>query len=670
MIARVVKAVEGETAWRRSPNQAFLRVVRQSIDALDKEMSGRPTRGELVAEGRSKEGPWHYTGKWKGSPARRIALILYGELDDDPEIEARLDHEGRRLPFTYNDDYLPAAHRLANVAGRSVRVRQRPIRVIREDLAQALLDMEAKAINDQSQVQVRAEEAVESTSSESEIEQALIDRQEYLTRLRGHLDAGYRIICIWGEPGTGKTTLAKQFAARLDGIKPTLTIRMAPVLEAPTTESLVFRQDLVDALIAEGMEPTNWSLEYALSKLRNKIAEEPQAKAVVIDNVEREELLWQLIPAQPKIPVIVTMHTRPQGSNIACEELRDFTESQAREFINHHLVEQDEQEAVALASALGYRPLALEHAVLFVKESPDVSVRSLTRSLTINAADTLTTVTPPEQRERNLSRLYEIILASLIEHEPGQVILDTFLATAGQTGVRLLELVYTFAESSLGGSHDRLYFRAGLRELARRGLLRERDVSRLDPFRTDGDSLAPAVELSMHTLTYRILRDLRGLAPLEIEARYLEFLRTADHGAADSLSAHGPIHAWIAQKIMQLVQDGLPDGWLSLLLVDESTWVAIQKPQEDADSREPYAVRYVIQADGYYKLDYHTGQWSELDGQESQELRLAAVVYRERIKPEFATLISGSISTDEQQVPEVRLDREVTPADRLFAPGH
>jgi tetratricopeptide (TPR) repeat protein len=499
------------------------------------------------------------------------------------------------------------------------------------------------------------------TETLDEPEQVLIARDEYLARLRGHIDTGNRIICIWGEPGTGKTMLAKQFAVQIDSHTPALTIRVPPVLEAPTAESLLFRQDLTEALIAEGLEPTNWSLEYALARFRARVGEKPRAKAVVIDNVQGEELIWQLIPPQPNVPVIITMQSRPQSQTIACEELHGFTEAQAYEFISCQLPDENKQEAVDLARTLGYRPLALEHAVLFIKESPDISVRSLTHRLAIQVTDTLAAVTPPEQRERNISRLYELILVSLLEYEPGKVLLDTFLGMAGQNGVDLRESVFAFMQSEYGGSHDRLYFRTGLRELLQRGLLREQDVS--EPL-TSARTSPPVVELSMHPLTYRILHGLRGRAPLEIETRYLDYIRATDLETSDSASGTGRIRAWAVQQFMNLAQEGLPDGWLSLRAVDDHTWVAVQEPPEGAGSREPYTVRYAIGAEGsLYKLNYHAGQWSELDAEEIRTLRLTVLVFAERGRPEFTLLASESTSTDGPQVPEARLDPEETLQD-------
>jgi adenylate kinase family enzyme len=627
----LVKRLVGE-AWETDPTEA----LRTAIDQAAKDLSdmGPVRKGASLT--------------WEKSA---VGLFNLEQLD--------LDHvDGKKYDYLVEQTF--ASDNSLNYGDDLKKDIARNMRLL---IAKQLLKRDPETVGQQTQAS--AEEAAESTF---QIEQILIDRDEYLSRLRSHLDTGYQIICIWGEPGTGKTTLAKQLAAQLDGIGPVLTIRMTPTPEAPTVESLLFRQDLTDALIAEGLNPADWNLESRLSEFRDKLAEDPRAKAVILDNVEREELVGQLIPAQPKIPVIITMRVNPQDNiiarTIAREELDDFTESQASEFINRHLSGQNEQEVVFLARALGYRPLALEHAVLFVKESPgDYNVRDLTHDLRLNVTDTLATVTPPEQQERNISRLYEIILASLLEDESAQAVLDAFLAVAGQSGITLRELVYIFMQSDQGGSHDRLHFLAGLRTLARRGLLREKDAMRQDPYQHDGDSPAPVAELSMHALTYRILRDLSGMKPFQIEARYLDFIRTSKRPTPeDGISFDARTQAWALNGFITLAQDGLPDGWLSYFLIDPHTSVVTREPEADTDSREPYTVRYTIEEDGLYKLDYRTGRWSELDIEEMIDFRLATLVYNERGKSYFIPLMPEVPSADESNVPQIQFDREVSPA--------
>src|SRR6202000_1170053 len=134
---------------------------------------------------------------------------------------------------------------------------------------------------------------------------------------------------------------------------------------------------------------------------------------------------------------------------------------------------------------------------------------------------------------RNIARLYEIILASLSGDEPAQAVLNAFLAAAGQHAVILRELIYIFMQSDQGGSHDRLYFRAGLRTLARRGLLREHYAERPISLEPNAQLSAHKHELSMHTLTYRILRDLSGMKPFRLEAKYFNFIRASTRQPSD-----------------------------------------------------------------------------------------------------------------------------------------
>lgn len=287
VLARVVKAVEGDRAWRRSPNQAFLRVLRQAIDALDGEMSGRPPLSELKAKGLSKEGPWHYTGKWKGCPAKRIALILYGELDGDPEIQPQLDHhDGNRPSLTYNDDYVPAAHRLANVADLKNRTKERPIKVIREDLTAILLNLEQRYKPSLEQSEELAVRSLLTREAPFISRAALAEQFNQLWRSVGD-GSGWRrpnTICLVGEPGTGKSRFAQELPA-LTG---------AVWINAESPDALY--SSLADALDAYRASTTLLDMAALKRAFAELLTEQGGPDLVVIDGIPDPEAIDGFLP--------------------------------------------------------------------------------------------------------------------------------------------------------------------------------------------------------------------------------------------------------------------------------------------------------------------------------------------------------------------------------------
>jgi hypothetical protein len=613
-LARVVKVIAGEQQWRDSPNQALINVMRGAIDRLGEQMvqrkpedKGKKTRVPLACI---------------DSPERHLAEILYGFKDD--ELTARLGME--REHFTYKYDYYPAAKELAGLEEYQKSTTKRMIGVIREDLADILLDMESQEVDRQD----RSNSAVKTDHEPDSDGSSFIARNEYVDAIRSHVEADQLIVCIWGEPGTGKTVMADQIVNVLVS---------GPVLRLRAGDPDVLRADIVEALMSEDMQPTNWSDAYCWAMLKQRISrlpELPRNRAVIIDNVDDEGLIEQLVPELPRIPVFITMRNKPRSPEFATVELHDFTEAQACVFIKNYLDNPDETETLSLARVLGCRPLALDHAVRFIQQSPDVTLRDLITELTISVTDGLNLVVDPAEKTKNLVRLYKIILASIVEDDATRHMLDTFLAIAGKSGMEERGLLYFFMESKFGGSSDRVRLRSGLRALARRGLLREDSIGR-----------EHGALLIMHPLTYEILRDLRTPVPFQIESEYLRFLMRPEvaellhKGKFDPGKLRsGWANAWgRAQELAAVKGLDLPDGWKTIEIIDEYTWVAIREQPEEIDPgsgnivASEYIVRYEVYPHGVYKLDYRTGERTELELDEARQLWFSAGKFHDAIVP-------------------------------------
>jgi tetratricopeptide (TPR) repeat protein len=620
-LARVVATIE-QRLWDTDPTRALLVVMRRAIDRLP---SGR-ARPDF-----SEQSTW-----------REIARLLYFGSEVDASLHTYGEYRQRVKELT-GYHWSASEKDLVRFTGE-----------VRRHLADVLLQLEREAIEGRGRAEVIQPEPGQPQSS-------LIDRPEHLDRLQALVDAGHRVICVWGEPGTGKSTLAAQFSRRLAHGTATPVIRCAPLLEAATPEAELFQQDLAVALAAEGVDSTKFSKAMWFPQLCEQLAARPRSAALVLDNVETDELIAQVLRTRPQIPVIITMRQRPQHPEVACEALGDFTEPQAREFIKRQLPEADDEDAKALAHALGYRPLALEHAVRFVRESLDISVKTLVNALATNVTDTLSTVTPLDEAGRNLARLYELILTSLERHADACAVLDGFLAVVGGSGVGYREMVYLFMQSEAGGAHDRLHFRSGLRELERHGLVLEHQGNSTE---------RPVAELAMHALTYRILRDLRGPKLLAVEPNYWDWVLAGGHQAlpTDDTNAHEHAYLALLQWTMRVASGGLPPGWASLFCADDRTWIALMEA-DDGDPAGRYLVRYALQSNDMYKLDYRTGKWSGLEHDEGVQLYLLITIYYERVHYSLGNERSR-LTDEEESDPDggsrsapPRLDNEVTPSD-------
>jgi hypothetical protein len=556
--------------WERDPPGALLVVARQAVRSLSDE--------------KMPDTDISY---------RRAGEVLFGF--------ARLPPKSDGTRYTYAD-YREIVGKEARLSGVPRTVQRKVIVPVRLLVARALLDLTREQVEQDLLFDLIHERAPSASTGDVNV----IERSSYQSQVVEQLRLGYRIICLWGEPGTGKTVLAGMAASALNAADVTLRAGDADIL----------RDDITEALIAEGMEPTNWSDSYSRAMLKRRLSGEngePRSRIVVLDNVDDEDLIWQLVPRNPAVPVLVTMRTRPQSADIHTVEIEDFTEDQARIFIINRLDGISEDEARTLARVLGCRPLALDHATRFLHESPDVDVPTLIDKLATSVTGGLELVADRSNQTTRLVALYKIILSSVVPDDVARPVLDSFLGITGKSGMSDRELLAFFMQSEPGGALDRIQFRAGLRVLVPLGLIHE-----------NGKLLV------MHPLTYEILRDLRGELPFGIEARYLAYVSSPE--VADLLPRgnlnRGSAYAWLMSQVLEVGRQGLPAGWQLLHVVDDFTWIALRA--EEGDS---YTVRYEVYPTGVYKRDYRTGMRTKVESDEAAQLFSAAKQYYARVQP-------------------------------------
>jgi hypothetical protein len=400
VLARVVKAIEGEEAWLRSPNQAFLRVLRQAIDQLPDPMTGRQPRGEKP-----------YTGPWQGAPARRIALILFGEGDADPEVKRRFDHEGRPRPLTYNTDYLPAARRLAKVDMVSDRERQRPFPVIREDLVDILLKMEQEAITAREQAQAKAEvsEPVSSDPGAPFVPRERLFRDFMSAWLIKNAPEGpwplVERICLVGDAGTGKTRFLQN----------TLAATRAFWINGEADETMV--PAMYDLLAAYGEDAPQHTEASLIKRDFGLLLGRPGGPPlVIIDGIPDPTTLDSFVPSHTNTRLVVTSRKRPPEGWSPVVEVSDMTLDEATAMAAALLTDASEQDCQALASMLGRCPLLIEHACTFLAPAGANDIQDFCAAVRQDITSALSAIA--DRTEWVLTAIYRRHVAQLSEEAP------------------------------------------------------------------------------------------------------------------------------------------------------------------------------------------------------------------------------------------------------------
>ncbi len=548
--------------WEQHPPGALSAVIRNAI-------------GRLPAS----KNPAHCDISW-----RRMAQILFGFV----ESPRRFDE----TPANYND-LVALARQESRYIGDDF---PRRTGELRDELASVLL-----------RLYLNYAPSPTSVAHELQPEPVVVDRAGYIQRIRTLLREGHKIICLYGEPGTGKSVLAEQAVQRLTN---------GERLKLRAANKDLLDEDIISALVAEGQDPAAWSMPYCRVALRNTLVDSPRHAAVIVDDVSSEDELWQLVPVTPKVPVIVTSRNLIHSDRLASIELADFTEAEAGELVERALGAYDETELQFLVQALGFRPLALGHAVRYLQEADDVTLRDLNNVLAAGISAGLDLLVLPTEESRNLATLYREMLALVIVNDSARTVLDSFLAITGKSGTSPRELLWTFMASGKEGHIDRARFRAGLRVLSAFGLVRETKQATQD---------ASWPWLEMHQLTFNILRELRGSAVFEVEGEYLTFL------LEDGTSADDTSDRWVRvyRGAFQIASNLVP-GWTHALCIDELTWVAIREPDNVNDN--PYVARYEVFPRGVCKVDYRTGVRSFVELEEGGELYRVVKLYNETIR--------------------------------------
>ncbi|MFI0411814.1 hypothetical protein [Actinomadura sp. 3N508] len=359
-LARVIQKVMGADSWRASSNQALIDALRQAIDKLPEEMTGRGPESEPGTVGNSS---------WRGQPERHFAEILYGFRDG--EIRQRFEKRGLHVTQpTYDEHYHSTVLELAGFDPNSDdSTAKRMLRVIREDLADELLKMEQKASR---------QPLPTSRSAKVGAWHEYVPRPELQAQFREAWDSEAKVIILVGLPGMGKTWLARQLTASSAG-------ESAPRILI--TSGKPHEPDIQAALLAQQIEIRGPVISDPRAHLALLLSHEDAPHLVVLDNLDSTDELRQLLPNTFRSRLVATSRRRGDTPPEDCEfiSVGAMSDEEAAALIALRLPTLSEEDTRSLAEALGNYPLALTHACTLIAKR-DLSVAQFTQDLRWDAA--------------------------------------------------------------------------------------------------------------------------------------------------------------------------------------------------------------------------------------------------------------------------------------------
>lgn len=410
-------------------------------------------------------------------------------------------------------------------------------------------------------------------------------------------------VCIYGEGGVGKSALAHQIALSM------FKRRLIGILRA-SDERLLY-DDMVNLLVSLGYEPSSWTSSYCKNQIYKSLELECNLGVLIIDDVQDALVVQQIVPVLSKVRVLVTSRLSVRATGVKTVELGELTADEALSLARTYIEDFSMDEMASLMSTLGGRPLALAHAALFLKHNREISVLALCSALNTRVMHSLPPITPMEDADRSLVDLYTQIVAKLAGVGDSLWMLDRFLAVTGLSAKASRNLLQEWIESKDNSPLLKVRMLGGLKRLLDYGLIRQDEFS-----------------ISMHSLTWQILRELREREVIELEDQFLIYLAEGDPSAPGQPPDIGRRDIGrLMQSEFDMAVNLLP-GIKGMLCVDEKTWLVVRETLQTNGVKSRSIMRCYVRPGGFWKHDYSTDVRSRInDINEVRELYYGVKLY-------------------------------------------
>jgi hypothetical protein len=251
-----------------------------------------------------------------------------------------------------------------------------------------------------------------------------VSRPEYEAEIRRVRESTTRLLWLHGDAGTGKTRLAR--AANQD----VFAEHLVPVLHAADRAQL--EQELAKLISDSGMDAGNINATNVWALFNTLLIRNEAPPVIVFDDVAPETDIISLIGGTGRSLLIFTSQYAPptgaRGESLVPPlQVGEMETGELQTMLRSRLPQATDTERARLASAVGGRPLAIEHSCSFLR-STGMSVADYCAALSQRPAHLLELA--GGRQGRTLTRLYELTLERLAAAPEAIRALDYILFTA------------------------------------------------------------------------------------------------------------------------------------------------------------------------------------------------------------------------------------------------